>query len=85
MIRKKLLAGVAVLALALAMAPGAWAMKGAEGHMKMHHLHMLMNHGVGMATEGATLVMIAGMKMTPPPSGTAGGCSRWGRPPSSAP
>jgi hypothetical protein len=45
MIRKKLLAGVAVLALALAMAPGAWAMKGAEGHMKMHHLHMLMNHG----------------------------------------
>jgi hypothetical protein len=53
MIRKTLVAAVAVLAL------------GAEGHMKMHHLHMLMNHGVGMATEGATLVMIAGMKMSP--------------------
>jgi hypothetical protein len=33
--------------------------------MKMHHLHMLMNHGLGMATEGANLDMLAQMKMTP--------------------
>jgi hypothetical protein len=33
--------------------------------MKMHHLHMLMNHGLGMVSEGASLEMLAGMKMTP--------------------
>jgi hypothetical protein len=65
MIRKTLAAAVAVLVLTLVMAPAARAMKHGEGGMKMHHLHMLMNHGLGMATEGATLVMIAGMKMSP--------------------
>jgi uncharacterized protein YjlB len=34
-------------------------------HMQMHHLHMLMNHGLAMVMEGANLVMLGEMKMTP--------------------
>lgn len=33
--------------------------------MKMHHLHMILNHGSAMALQGANLVMIAKMEMTP--------------------
>jgi hypothetical protein len=33
--------------------------------MKLHHLHIMMNHGLSMATEGSNLVMIAGMNKTP--------------------
>ena len=31
--------------------------------MDMHHMHTLINHGLGMALEGADLAMIGGMKM----------------------
>lgn len=34
--------------------------------MAMHHIHIMMNHGIAMLTEGSNLVMLAGMKMTPP-------------------
>lgn len=33
--------------------------------MEMHHLHVMMNHGLSMVTEGANLVMLAEMKMAP--------------------
>jgi hypothetical protein len=33
--------------------------------MKLHHLHIMMNHGLSMATEGSNLVMIAGGNKTP--------------------
>ena len=33
--------------------------------MEMHHLHILLNHGIAMVTEGSNLVMLAGMQMTP--------------------
>jgi hypothetical protein len=33
--------------------------------MKLHHLHIMMNQGLSMATEGSNLVMIAGMHSTP--------------------
>jgi hypothetical protein len=33
--------------------------------MEMHHLHMLMNHGLEMVVEGSNMVMLADMKMTP--------------------
>lgn len=34
-----------------------------EADMMLHHLHVMMNHGITMVTEGSNLVMIAGMKM----------------------
>jgi hypothetical protein len=33
--------------------------------MKLHHLHIMMNHGLSMATEGSNLVMVAGGNRTP--------------------
>jgi hypothetical protein len=33
--------------------------------MKLHHLQIMMNHGLSMSTEGSNLVMIAGMNRTP--------------------
>jgi len=38
---------------------------GGDAGMKMHHLHMMMNHGLKMATEGSNLVMLSDMKMAP--------------------
>jgi hypothetical protein len=39
-------------------------MGGAEGHgMEMHHMHTLINHGLGMALDGADMAMMGGMKM----------------------
>ena len=35
-----------------------------EGHsMDMHHMHTLINHGLGMALDGADMAMMGGMKM----------------------
>ncbi len=46
-------------------AEGEMQKKGAaEAGMMLHHLHIMMNHGITMVTEGSNLVMIAGMKMT---------------------
>lgn len=38
---------------------------GGEGEhsMAMHHMHVLINHGLGMALEGANLAMLGNMKM----------------------
>lgn len=33
--------------------------------MEMHHLHMLMNHGISMVAEGSDMAMLAEMKMAP--------------------
>jgi len=34
-----------------------------DAQMKMHHLHMLMNKGILLATEGSNLIMLSKMKM----------------------
>jgi len=38
---------------------------GSDASMQMHHLHMLMNHGLEMVVAGSNLVMLADMKMAP--------------------
>ena len=38
---------------------------GKSAEMEMHHMHEMMNHGLEMAAEGSTLMMLAGMKMAP--------------------
>lgn len=38
---------------------------GAGAKMEMHHMHMMMNHGLEMIMEGSNLVMLAEMKMSP--------------------
>jgi hypothetical protein len=61
-----------ILIIAAFIYPGGIASAG-EGHgsgdtssMKMHHFHIMMNHGITMVAEGSNLVMLAGMKMTAP-------------------
>jgi len=36
---------------------------GKDMGMEMHHLHVLMNHGISMVAEGSNMVMLAQMKM----------------------
>ncbi len=36
-----------------------------EASMRLHHLHVIMNHGLGMALEGESLVMQGRMGMSP--------------------
>ncbi|HXY55205.1 MAG TPA: hypothetical protein VEM40_11110 [Nitrospirota bacterium] len=38
---------------------------GSDASMQMHHLHVLMNHGLEMVVEGSNMVMLADMKMAP--------------------
>ncbi len=38
---------------------------GSDASMQMHHLHILMNHGLEMVVEGSNMVMLADMKMAP--------------------
>ena len=38
---------------------------GGDASMQMHHLHVLMNHGLEMVVEGSNMVMLADMKMAP--------------------
>ena len=40
-------------------------MHGEEVDMKLHHLHLILNHGLEMVLEGSSQVMIAQMKMAP--------------------
>ena len=65
--KAKMFLGVMVLALVLMpLASITQAdMKGHEGdaEMKMHHVHIVMNHGLGMVTEGSTMVMLGEMNM----------------------
>jgi hypothetical protein len=65
---KKLMAVALTMGMALSLAGVSRADMGEHGEeasMKMHHIHILMGHAVGMVTEGSNLVMIAGMKMSP--------------------
>ncbi len=39
--------------------------KKGDASMEMHHMHMLMNHGISMVVEGSNMVMLAEMKMAP--------------------
>jgi len=59
-----------ILNLALAMLVAlAFCSANAEDHqhpahsMTMHHMHVLINHAVGMATEGSNLIMLGEMNM----------------------
>jgi hypothetical protein len=36
-----------------------------DAYMKMHHLHIMMNQGIIMATEGSSFMMLAEMKIFP--------------------
>ncbi len=38
---------------------------GKSADMDMHHMHIMMSHGLSMVTEGSNLVMLADMKMAP--------------------
>jgi hypothetical protein len=38
---------------------------GSSASMEMHHMHMLMTHGLAMVVEGSSMVMLAEMKMAP--------------------
>ena len=38
---------------------------GGDDNMKMHHIHITMNHGLSMVTEGSSSIMLAYMKMSP--------------------
>jgi hypothetical protein len=40
-------------------------MHGGKADMEMHHLHILMNHGISMVVEGSNMAMLAEMKMAP--------------------
>jgi hypothetical protein len=64
---KNRLLGV-VMAVAFMLSIGsfgtAYAKDGGDASMDMHHLHMLMNHGLEMVAEGSNMVMLAEMKMT---------------------
>jgi hypothetical protein len=40
-------------------------MHGGKASMEMHHLHMLMDHGISMVVEGSNMAMLAEMKMAP--------------------
>jgi hypothetical protein len=44
---------------------GQDSMAGDDMNMKMHHQHMLMNHGLSMVTEGSNEIMLAYMDMAP--------------------
>jgi hypothetical protein len=61
-----------ILILALILSIGMFGVANAKGmkhkghaDMEMHHIHMLMDHGLEMVTEGSNLAMIAQMKMAP--------------------
>jgi hypothetical protein len=65
--RKKRLFGyvmAAVFTLSIGLFGTAYAKHGSDASMDMHHLHMLMNHGLEMVAEGSNMVMLAEMKMT---------------------
>jgi hypothetical protein len=65
--RSALLSG-ALLIACLLISPGPLDAAGENGEestieMKLHHLHIMMNHGLSMATEDSNLVMFAQMGM----------------------
>ncbi len=72
--RKQFFGGAFVLIFALSFmilgTAGAEDMKhmhmhGKSADMDMHHMHVMMDHGLSMVTEGSNLVMLAEMKMAP--------------------
>lgn len=52
-----------VILAVIAIASPAYADKKADAKMSMHHMHILINHAMQMASEGANLVMIGSMGM----------------------
>jgi hypothetical protein len=63
--KKRLLGAVMAVAfmLSIGLSGTAHAQHGGDASMDMHHLHMLMNHGLEMVAEGSNMVMLAEMKM----------------------
>ncbi|UCH45002.1 MAG: hypothetical protein JSV11_12000 [Nitrospiraceae bacterium] len=53
------------LVLCVAGTAGAAEMSKEDAHMKMHHLHVMMNKGVLLATEGSNLLMLSKTDMLP--------------------
>ena len=39
--------------------------QGSDAGMEMHHIHVMMNHGLKMVTEGSNMVMLSDMEMAP--------------------
>ena len=64
--KKRLLGAVIAVAFMLSMGLSgtAYAKDEGDASMDMHHLHILMNHGLEMVAEGSNMVMLAEMKMT---------------------
>jgi len=64
--KKRLLGTVmaVVFMLSIGVFGTAYAKHGGDAAMDMHHLHMLMNHGLEMVAQGSNLAMLADMKMT---------------------
>jgi len=64
--KKRLLGTVmaVVFMLSIGVFGTAYAKHGGDAAMDMHHLHMLMNHGLEMVAQGSNLAMLANMKMT---------------------
>ena len=70
--RKRALSTVLAVALLLSVGPICSARAeetmhehGGNASMQMHHLHILMNHGLEMVVEGSNMAMLANMKMAP--------------------
>jgi hypothetical protein len=70
--KKRALSSVLALAFLLSAGPfcSAYAEEmmhehGSDASMQMHHLHILMNHGLEMVVEGSNMVMLADMRMAP--------------------
>jgi|GEM_PF-658472 len=68
--RVQFFSGAFVLMFALSFvifgSASAAEMKHMQGmDMAMHHMHIMMDHGLSMVTEGSSLVMLADMKMAP--------------------
>jgi hypothetical protein len=62
---KRLLGAAMAVAfmLSIGLSGSAHAQHGGDASMDMHHLHLLMNHGLEMVAEGSNMVMLAEMKM----------------------
>lgn len=73
MTKKAQFPGIFVLMFALSLVISGQALAAEMEHMHhgkgmdmdMHHMHIMMDHGLSMVTEGSNLVMLADMKMAP--------------------
>jgi hypothetical protein len=62
-VKKNIPCGILLALAALALMAGGAVRPVEASEAKLHHLHLLMNQGLGMVTEGANLIILAEMKM----------------------